>query len=35
MKIAPDLCMIRHLPLDRLPHAAAELGYDPIDRTAR
>ncbi len=30
MKIALDPCMIRDLPLDRLPHAFAELGYDRI-----
>ncbi|RQR59424.1 sugar phosphate isomerase/epimerase [Burkholderia sp. Bp9125] len=35
MKIALDPYMIRHLPLDRLPHAVAELGYDQIELSPR
>ncbi|WP_175971708.1 hypothetical protein [Burkholderia sp. BCC0322] len=30
MKIALDRHMIRHLPLDRLPHVVAALGNDRI-----
>src|SRR5256885_12048019 len=35
MKIALDPYMIRHEPLDRLPHAVAELGYDQIELSPR
>lgn len=35
MKIALDPYMIRHLPLDALPGAVAELGYDQIELSPR
>jgi myo-inositol catabolism protein IolH len=35
MKIALDPYMIRHEPLDRLPHAVAQLGYDQIELSPR
>jgi myo-inositol catabolism protein IolH len=35
MKIALDPYMIRHVPLDALPHAVAELGYDQIELSPR